>query len=90
MTITTTKLTRAAGLSAVGAGLLFIAVQINHPHLDATFVTTTEYAVRQTMKVFMTVLALVGITGMYLRQVERTGVARAARVRSSSVPATCS
>lgn len=74
MTITTTKLTRAAGLSAVGAGLLFIAVQINHPHLDAAFVTTTEYAVRQTMKVFMTVLALVGITGMYLRQVERTGV----------------
>ena len=35
MTITTTTLTRAAGLSAVAAGLLFIAVQINHPHLDA-------------------------------------------------------
>ena len=32
MTITTTKLTRAAGLSAVVGGLLFIAVQINHPH----------------------------------------------------------
>ena len=35
MTITTTKLTRAAGLAAVAGGLLFIAVQINHPHLDA-------------------------------------------------------
>jgi hypothetical protein len=31
MTITTTKLTRAAGLSAVAGGLLFIAVQIKHP-----------------------------------------------------------
>ncbi len=34
MTITTTKLTRAAGLAAVAAGLLFIAVQIKHPELD--------------------------------------------------------
>ena len=32
MIITTTKLTRAAGLAAVAGGLLFIAVQINHPH----------------------------------------------------------
>ena len=31
MTITTTTLTRAAGLSAVAAGLLFCAVQIGHP-----------------------------------------------------------
>lgn len=74
MTITTTKLTRAAGLCAVAAGLLFIGVQINHPHLDATYVTTTEFSVRQTAKVLMTVLALAGITGMYLRQVQQTGV----------------
>ncbi len=73
MTITTTNLTRAAGLSAVVAGLLFIAVQIKHPHLDVTFVTTTEWKIRQTMKVLMTVLSLVGITGMYLRQVKQTG-----------------
>jgi hypothetical protein len=74
MTITTTKLTRAAGLSAVVAGLLFIAVQIKHPALDVTFVTTTEWKVRQSMKVLMAVLSLVGITGMYLRQVKQTGV----------------
>ena len=74
MTITTTTLTRAAGLSAVAGGLLFIAVQINHPHLDATFTTTTEYAVRETMKIFMAVLSLIGITGIYLRQVRQTGV----------------
>jgi hypothetical protein len=74
MTITTTKLTRAAGLSAVAGGLLFIAVQIKHPHLDATFATTTEYAVRETMKIFMTVFSLIGITGIYLRQVRQIGV----------------
>jgi hypothetical protein len=74
MTITTTKLTRAAGLAAIAAGLLFIAVQINHPQLDATFVTTTEYTIRQTAKVLMAALSLAGITGMYLRQVKQTGV----------------
>ena len=41
MSVTTTKLTRWAGLSAAAAGLLFIGVQINHPHLDAEFATTT-------------------------------------------------
>lgn len=74
MTITTTSLTRMAGLCAVGAGLLFIAVQINHPPLDLALVTSTEWTVRQTMKVLMTVLALAGITGMYLSQVRKAGV----------------
>jgi hypothetical protein len=74
MSITATMLTRAAGLSAVAAGLLFAAVQVNHPHLDANFVTTTEWTVRQGMKVLMAALALVGITGMYLRQIKETGV----------------
>ena len=74
MTITTTKLTRAAGLSAVAGGLLFIAVQINHPLLDATFTTTTEYAVRETMKIFMALFSLIGVTGIYLRQVRQVGV----------------
>jgi hypothetical protein len=74
MTITTTKLTRAAGLAAVAGGLLFIAVQFKHPHLDATFATTTEYAIRETMKILMAVLSVIGITGIYLRQVKQTGV----------------
>lgn len=74
MSISTTKLTRWAGLSAVAAGLLFIAVQINHPHLDAAFATTTEYTVRQTLKVLMSGLSLIGITGMYLRQVKQAGM----------------
>jgi hypothetical protein len=74
MTITTNKLTRVAGLSAVVAGLLFIAVQIKHPDLDVAFITTTEWKIRQTMKVLFAALSLAGITGMYLRQAKKTGV----------------
>ena len=74
MTITTTTLTRAAGVAAVVGGLLYIGVQINHPHLDLAFISTTEWKVRQTMKVLFAALSLAGITGMYLRQVTRTGV----------------
>lgn len=74
MTITTTMLTRTAGLCAVVAGALFIGVQINHPPVDLALVTTGEWAVRQSMKVAMTVLALAGITGMYLSQARKMGV----------------
>jgi hypothetical protein len=74
MTITPTLLTRAAGVAAVAAGILFIGVQIGHPELDATSITTTEVYVRDSLKVLMAVLALVGITGMYLSQVRRNGV----------------
>jgi hypothetical protein len=74
MTITSTGLTRAAGLSAAAAGLIFIAVQINHPTMDVASVATTEWVVRNSAKVLMAALALVGITGMYLRQVRQVGL----------------
>jgi hypothetical protein len=74
VTITPTILTRAAGVAAAVAGLLFIGVQINHPHMDVTSVTTTEWTVRNGLKMLMTALTLTGITGMYLRQVKQTGV----------------
>ena len=74
MTITTTSLTRAAGVAAAAAGAIFIGIQIHHPHLDATSIQTTEMAVRDSVKVLMRVLALAGFTGMYLSQVRRNGV----------------
>ncbi len=73
MSITPTALTRASGAAAVAAGLIFIGVQVNHPHLDAVSITTTEMAVRNSLKVAMAALALVGITGMYLHQVRQMG-----------------
>jgi len=74
MSLTTTSLTRAAGLCAVAGGLLFIAVQINHPPVNLAFVTTPEYLVRQSMKICMAVLMLIGLAGMYLSQVRKNGV----------------
>jgi hypothetical protein len=74
MTVTTSILTRAAGLSAAVAGAIFIAVQINHPAMDAAFVSTTEWVVRSSAKMVMAALALAGITGIYLRQVRETGM----------------
>ncbi len=74
MQITTTKLTRAAGLAAVAAGGLFVAVQVKHPEITLDFVQGAQWTVRQCMKVSMSVLALAGIAGMYLSQVRRMGV----------------
>jgi hypothetical protein len=74
MNVTTTGLTRAAGISAAVAGLLFIAVQINHPAMEVASVTSVEWAVRNTAKVVLAATALAGITGMYLHQVRRAGV----------------
>jgi hypothetical protein len=74
MQITTTKLTRAAGLAAVTAGALFIAVQVKHPEITLDFVQTTQFKVRQGMKIAMASLALAGIAGMYLRQVRQMGL----------------
>jgi hypothetical protein len=74
MTITHDTLTRSAAVAAVAAGLIFIGIQIGHPHSDVTAVTTTEWAVRNSLKVLMAVLALAGITGMYLRQVKQIGL----------------
>ena len=74
MTVTTSSLTRAAGAAAVAAGAIFIGVQIGHPQLDLTSITTTNVFIRDSLKVLMAALAVAGITGMYLSQVRRNGL----------------
>jgi hypothetical protein len=74
MSITITKLTRAAGVAAVAAGLLFILIQLIHPHEDVATVTTTAWTFTALLTMAMSVLLLVGLTGLYLRQVTETGV----------------
>ncbi|MBZ2195494.1 hypothetical protein [Occultella gossypii] len=73
MTITSTGLTKAAGVAAAAAGAIFIVVQINHPPMVAASVETTEWVVRSTAKAVMAALALAGITGMYLHTRRRVG-----------------
>ena len=74
MAITSTTLTRAAGAAAAVAGAIFIAVQINHPASDTFTTETTQWVVRECAKIVMAVLALAGITGMYLRQYRKAGL----------------
>ena len=72
--ITPAGLTGAAGLAAVLGGVLFIGVQVDHPALEVAFATTTDYQVRESVKVLMAALSLVGVTGIYLRQVRQAGL----------------
>lgn len=74
MTITPTKLFRAAGLSTALAGLLYIFIQFIHPHEDLATVESTSWVVVAALTGLMAGLALIGITGMYLRQVREMGV----------------
>jgi hypothetical protein len=74
MNITANRLTATAGLCAAAAGAIFIGVQINHPPADVAHIGTTEMAVRESAKVLMTVLAMVGVTGIFLRHHRRFGV----------------
>jgi hypothetical protein len=72
--MTTNRLTAIAGLCAAAAGAIFIGVQINHPPLDVAHIVTTEMALREAAKALMAVLALIGITGMFLRHQHRLGL----------------
>src|SRR3954467_14033974 len=74
MDITSNRLTAAAGLCAAAAGAIFIGVQVNHPPADVAHLVTSEMLIRESAKVLFCVLALVGITGMFLRHRRQFGV----------------
>lgn len=74
MTVTTTGLTKAAGIAAAVAGSIFVAVQIGHPAFDTYLTETDQWVIRCSAKAVMTVLALAGFTGMYLSQVRQMKV----------------
>lgn len=74
MNLTATRLAAAAGAFAVAAGSIFVAVQINHPPLDLEHIGTSEMVARQTAKAVMAVLALAGITGMFVWHRDRLGI----------------
>ena len=74
MNLTAPRLTALSGLSAATAGAIFIGVQVNHPPADVAHLVTSDMLIRESAKVLMSVLALAGITGMFLRHRERFGV----------------
>ncbi len=74
MTITPLNLSRAAGLCAMLAGLLYIGIQFVHPPDTLTSVGTTAWVVVGGLTFLMAVFGLVGLTGIYLRQAGETGL----------------
>jgi hypothetical protein len=74
MPISDTRLYRTAGVCAAAAGAVFISVQINHPPADIEHLVTGEMLIRESAKVLMSVLALIGLTGLFLRNRSRFGV----------------
>ena len=74
MNLSSNRLTATAGLCAAASGAIFIGVQIKHPPADVAHIVTTEMAIRESAKILMCVLALVGFTGMFLRHRSRFGV----------------
>ena len=73
MKITTPKLIRWAGLSAMVAGIIFIVIQPIHPLDVLSSVTTPRWAIIQSLKTAMCLLGLLGMAGLYTRQVKAAG-----------------
>jgi hypothetical protein len=69
----TEKLIRWAGLSAMGAGIIFVAIQPFHPSDFLSSVATDTWVIIQSLKTVMCLLFLLGITGLYARQAKAAG-----------------
>jgi hypothetical protein len=70
---TASNLIRTTGLAAMAAGIIFAGIQPIHPPDFLPSVTTTAWAIFMPLKTIMCVLFLLGITGIYARQVEEAG-----------------
>src|SRR4051812_11728647 len=73
MKITTSKVIRWAGLAPMGAGILYIAIQPIHPLDVFSSVTTAQWAIVHYLSIVMDILGMLGIAGLYARQVEKSG-----------------
>lgn len=71
--ITPSTLIRWAGLSALVAGIIYTGIQPIHPPDALSSVTTSAWAIITPVKTAMAMLFLLGITGIYARQVRETG-----------------
>jgi hypothetical protein len=73
MNITSSNLIRVSGLALVPAGIVFAGIQPIHPPDIVESVTTTAWTVITSLKFVMSILFVVGITGLYVRQAEKAG-----------------
>jgi hypothetical protein len=73
MKITASNLIRWTGLAAIVAGTIFVGIQPIHPPDVLASVTTSAWAIITPLKTAMCLLFLLGITGLYARQVKEAG-----------------
>jgi hypothetical protein len=73
MKITASNLIRWSGLSAIVAGIIFVVIQLIHPPDVLSSVTTGAWAIVTYLKFAMSLFGLLGIAGIYARQVEEAG-----------------
>ena len=69
----TRTLTRWAGVSAMAAGIIFAGIQPIQPRDALESVTTTQWAIIQSLKTAMCLFGLFGLTGLYTRQANEAG-----------------
>lgn len=71
--LTATEIFRGAGLFAMGAGILYIVIQFIHPPDDLSSVNSNAWVLVACLTLVMSLFSLIGITGVYLRQVREAG-----------------
>ena len=73
MKMTNSTLFRLAGLSALLAGICYTLVGIFHPANIPSSVTTTRWEIVHVLACAMSFFGVLGLTGIYVRQAEKTG-----------------
>jgi hypothetical protein len=73
MKITSSNLIRWAGLSAMVAGIIYMIVGMFHPLNVLSSVTTTRWVIVHVLASAMCFFGLLGMAGLYARQVKKTG-----------------
>ena len=73
MKMTAANLIRQAGLSAMVAGSIFTVVGLIHPPHLVSSLTTSMWIFVHLLTIVMAFFGLLGIAGIYARQVERAG-----------------
>src|SRR3979411_1480154 len=73
MKTSASNLIRWAGLSAMVAVIIFAVVGLIHPPQLVSSLTTSTWTIVHSLTIAMSFFGLLGIAGIYARQVEETG-----------------
>ncbi|MFC4404072.1 hypothetical protein [Gracilibacillus xinjiangensis] len=71
--VTGTDLIRWLGLFAIMAGILYIGIQFIHPSDNITSVNSSKWVLVACLTIAMSLFSLIGMTGIYTKQVNKTG-----------------